>query len=128
MLLKERGYDQHGQQPITRNDVGVDHKELRSRPRSQGHITQSSGQEHVVLDKMEDRAKIFEETPLFMNSRMIIVIPWDPSFDLQATCTTSTPVWVDLRTLNCVFEDDVEDLFGLFRELVYSTTKYNMRK
>lgn len=81
-----------------------------------------------MLEKAEDRAKIIAETPLYMQGRMILAIPWEPSFDLKTTRTTAAPVWVDLMTLNPVFEDDVKDLLHLVGKVVYPTTKYSRSK
>lgn len=37
----------------------------------------------VVLEKVEDQTKILKETPMFMGRKMILLFPWDPSFDLK---------------------------------------------
>lgn len=39
----------------------------------------------LVLEKAGDRAKILRETPLFMNGKVILAFPWDPSFDVKTT-------------------------------------------
>lgn len=82
----------------------------------------------LVLDKADDRARIIAETLLYMQGRMILAIPWEPSFDLKITRTMAAPVWVDLLTLNPIFEDDVEDLLHLVGEEVYPAMKYSCSK
>lgn len=82
----------------------------------------------VILEKMEDKSKILKETPLFMGGRMILVFHWDPSFDLNTTRTTTAPVWVDLLTLNLVFEDSIVELLGKVGEVVYVASKHARSK
>lgn len=82
----------------------------------------------AMLEKAEDRKKIWEETLFYMNGKMILEIPCEPSFDPKTTRTTAAPIWMDLLTLNPVFEDDVKRLFGLVGSVVYPTMKYARRK
>lgn len=63
-----------------------------------------------------------------MNGKMIMAIPWKPSFDLKTTRTTAAPVWIELLTLNPVFEDIVEVLLGLVGTVVYPATKHARNK
>lgn len=81
----------------------------------------------IVLKKAEDKAKIIAETP-YMHGRMILAIPWEPSFDLKTTRTIVALVWVDLLTLNSIFKDNVEDLLNLVGDVVYPATKYSRSK
>lgn len=78
----------------------------------------------IVLDKAEDCNRVWEEAPFYMNEKMILAIPWEPGFDPKTTRTTEALVWVDLLTLNPVFEDDVGRLLGLVGSVVYLATKY----
>lgn len=82
----------------------------------------------IVLEKVEDRKKVWEEAPFYMNGKMILAIPWEPNFSPKTTRTTAAPMWVDLLTLNPIFEDDVKRLLGLVGSMVYPTIKYAQSK
>lgn len=58
----------------------------------------------VVLGNADGRRKILEETPMYLRGKMILAFLWDPSFDMKTIRTTEALVWVDLMTLNLVFE------------------------
>lgn len=82
----------------------------------------------LVLEKGSNRDRILKETPMFMSGRMILVFPWDPSFDLKTTKTMEAPVWVDLLTLHPVFEDSALELLGKVGKVVYVVPKYAQSK
>lgn len=81
-----------------------------------------------MLGKGEDCKKILEETPLYMWSRMILVFPWEPNFDLGTTHIMDAPVWVDLMTLNPVFERSTLELLGQVGPVIYPTSKHSHSK
>lgn len=78
----------------------------------------------IVLEKAKDCSKVWEEAPFYMNRKMILAIPWEPNFGPKTTRMTTVLVWVNLITLNLVFEDDVECLLGLVGSVMYLATKY----
>lgn len=78
-----------------------------------------------MVEKAEDREKILRETSMFMRGRMVLIFPWEPSFDLNKICMIEAPIWVDLLTLNLVFEDSALELLG---KVVYATPKYARSK
>lgn len=77
-----------------------------------------------MLEKGSNWDKILKETPMFMSGRMVLVFPWDPSFDLKLIRMSAAPVWVDLLTLHSVFEDSTLELLGQVGEVVYVVPKY----
>lgn len=82
----------------------------------------------IVLEKGSDRDKILKETPMFMSGKMVLVFPWDLSFDLKLIHTSTALVWVDLLTLHPVFEDLALELLGQVGEVVYVAPKYAQSK
>lgn len=82
----------------------------------------------LVLEKTTDQEKILHETPLYMNGRMILAFPWEPSFDVKTISTTATLVWVDLLTLNPLFKDSALELLGQVGKVVYAASKYARSK
>lgn len=79
----------------------------------------------LVLRKTKDCLKILEETPLYMRSCMILVFPWEPSFDLGTSYPTNAPVWVDLMMLNPTFEEFALELLGQVGTIVYMASKHS---
>lgn len=77
----------------------------------------------VVLEKIEDRKKILKETLMYMHGKMILAFPWDPSFDVNTMRTTMVLVWVDLLTLNPVFDGSERGLLGQVGEVIYCASK-----
>lgn len=59
---------------------------------------------------------------------MILAFPWDPSFDVTTTRNMAALVWVDLLTLNPVFEGSERGLLGKVGEVVYITPKNSQSK
>lgn len=84
--------------------VGVADNEFCARSRCGSNPLASPRQVFlVVLEKTKDKKRILDETPIYMQGKMILAFPWDPTFDVKTTRMTVALVWVDLLTLNPVF-------------------------
>jgi hypothetical protein len=58
----------------------------------------------LVMDSEQSRQKILALTPIMMKSRMVLVQPFDPAFDISTLHYKSTAVWVDLEKVDPILE------------------------
>lgn len=65
---------------------------------------------------------------MYMRGRMVLIFSREPFFNLNKICMMEAPIWVDLLTLNPVFEDSALRLLRKVGKVVYAASKYARSK
>lgn len=57
----------------------------------------------TIFNLHDDQRKVLASTPLHINKRTAIILPWTPDVDLDSIQINKFPVWVDLLMLHTMF-------------------------
>jgi hypothetical protein len=66
----------------------------------------------IPLDGAASRKKFLGATPLMLNSRMALVIPFDPELDISSLQYKNTAVWIDLIDMPPILEIEADSMLA----------------
>ncbi|CAM6124878.1 unnamed protein product [Calypogeia fissa] len=77
----------------------------------------------LVLEGKEEKLRLLAATPLYLEGRLVVMLPWEPTLDSTNLATTFVPLWVDLVDVNPLFEMYATQMLTKVRKVIYSTTQ-----
>jgi hypothetical protein len=77
----------------------------------------------LILDSPESRAKLLATTPISIESKYVLIIPYTEELDLQALQYKNTAVWVDIVDLDPVLEVEANRMLESIGPVLHSTVR-----
>ncbi|CAM6117306.1 unnamed protein product [Calypogeia fissa] len=80
----------------------------------------------LMMNSSADRLRFLATTPLYMDSRLVVALPWEPTLDATNLATRFVPLWVDLVDVHPVLEMYATQMMERVGKVVYSTIQTAM--
>ncbi|CAM6085595.1 unnamed protein product [Calypogeia fissa] len=75
----------------------------------------------LMLNSSNDRLRLLAATPLYMEGRLVVVLPWEPNLDATTLATRFVPMWVDVVDVHPVLEMYATQMLMKVGRVIYST-------
>lgn len=82
----------------------------------------------VIVRNFEEKQRILEASPLYMDGRMVATAPWEKDLNFHPISPADTPVWVDLVALDPLLEIHANFLLKQVGQLDFALTSTSLSR
>jgi hypothetical protein len=79
----------------------------------------------IAFDSKESMQRILAATPIMLNSRMVLVQPFDPDIDISDLQYKNTAIWIDLMGMHPILEVEATSMLTEVGLVLHSTIQFD---
>lgn len=82
----------------------------------------------VIVESYDEQQQILGSSPLYMDSKVVVVVPWEIDLNMNPIGVLDVPMWIDLVSVDPMLEVYANYLLGRIGWLVYRATSANLSR